>query len=376
MYLPSHSRHPTRPGIIAGAFVVSFAVNALASLGFGAIVRGGEGEVLDPDGLYDTFEVLAISESDAPDDERDIRQMVSLAPPPDDLAVRPDDADFEDRFDRTADEDTVNPDDDLSPDATEAPPAPAGMPLATGEPRPRQAADPRPPIAAPQAPDRTNPAESRGTPVPDDAIAAVTQLPDPDPAEDRDGPRDRRDGTEGNEDGAPSGATPEGSPTAPIDLSAFRPNPSDAIVRDTGSLSPSSRRNDHLALPEGERTQLNSFRSMYWSFFDRMQNRLSQEWDPTTVLRVQDPSGLLYGQRDRLTILSVTLESDGSLRHAVVDRSCGLDFLDAEAVRAFEAAEPFSNVPEGLKDERGRATFRFGFHVSYGRSPVIRRLDR
>jgi len=375
MYPTSHRRHPIRPGLIAAAIVVSLAVNALASLGFGNMVRGGDGELLDPDGLYDTFEVLAVGASDAPRDGREHPQMVSLAPPPDDLAVRPDEAEFEDRFDRTADEDTVNPDDALSPDPTEAEPTPRSDRRAAATPQPVMA-DSRPPVDIPYPRGSSPPtAPSSRTDDPGTTVAALGAIEAPADDDARDGRMAPRDGMEGNEDGAPQNSGAGGGPIAPIDLSAFRPSASDAIVQGAGAGT-ATRRNDHLALPEGERTQLNSFRSMYWSFFDRMQNRLSQEWDPTTVLRVQDPSGLLYGQRDRLTILSVTLESDGSLRHAVVDRSCGLDFLDAEAVRAFEAAEPFSNVPEGLKDERGRATFRFGFHVSYGRSPVIRRLDR
>ena len=82
MHHRSHSRHPLRPGVLGGALLVSLVVNAAASLGFTSMVRGGDGEVLDPDGVYDTFEVIAVSASDAPDrSPDDVRQMVSLAPP-------------------------------------------------------------------------------------------------------------------------------------------------------------------------------------------------------------------------------------------------------------------------------------------------------
>ena len=47
-------------------------------------------------------------------------------------------------------------------------------------------------------------------------------------------------------------------------------------------------------------------------------------------------------------MLSVTLDTEGRVRDLVVTRSSGLDFLDAEAMQAFEKAQPFSNPPRAL----------------------------
>jgi TonB family protein len=167
------------------------------------------------------------------------------------------------------------------------------------------------------------------------------------------------------------GGIPE--PAPPINFGAFAPgfgNPGAAIA------APPTRRSDHLDLPEGERTELNSVRSLYWSFFNRMHQALEREWDPHSVFAIHDPSFQLYGQQDRYTILRVTLNSEGGLRQAFVERSSGLDFYDDEAIRTFRAAAPFPNVPEGLKDESGNATFTFGFNFTFrSGSSFVRRLD-
>ncbi|MBM4387786.1 MAG: energy transducer TonB, partial [Deltaproteobacteria bacterium] len=75
----------------------------------------------------------------------------------------------------------------------------------------------------------------------------------------------------------------------------------------------------------------------------------------------KDPYGKIYGFKDRLTILRVTIDSDGNLKRLETVKECGLDFLDIEAVKAFKEAQPFHNPPKGLLDEHGLITFNFGF---------------
>ena len=158
----------------------------------------------------------------------------------------------------------------------------------------------------------------------------------------------------------------------PFDLGMLRPTAGNAGA----AIAAGTRRSDHLDLPEGERTALNSTRSLYWSFFNRLHQRIEREWDPNAAFAIHDPSFALYGQTDRYTILRVTLQADGALRHAFVERSSGLDFYDDEAIRAFRAAAPFGSVPEGLKDERGLATFDFGFYFTFRtRNAFVRRVE-
>ncbi|MCB9637936.1 MAG: energy transducer TonB [Myxococcales bacterium] len=114
---------------------------------------------------------------------------------------------------------------------------------------------------------------------------------------------------------------------------------------------------------EGEETLLNSRQWLYATFFNRVKRFVSQHWDPAPVYQRRDPYGNVYGVKDRLTVLQVTLSPDGGLLSAAVHRSSGLAFLDKEAVRAFKAAQPFQNPPKGLRDADGKIRFRFSFFV-------------
>jgi len=49
------------------------------------------------------------------------------------------------------------------------------------------------------------------------------------------------------------------------------------------------------------------------------------------------------------------------VRKLELARSCGLSFLDDEAMRALNAAGPFPNPPEGMKDQAGLIHIKFGF---------------
>lgn len=114
---------------------------------------------------------------------------------------------------------------------------------------------------------------------------------------------------------------------------------------------------------EDERTLLNRRRVSYADFYERIKLGVVAHWNPISVYRRRDPSGRIYGVEDRLTVLNVTLRGDGTLAKLYVERSSGLDFLDEEAVRAMNAAVPFPNPPEGLKDLNGQVNFRFAFQV-------------
>ena len=112
---------------------------------------------------------------------------------------------------------------------------------------------------------------------------------------------------------------------------------------------------------EGETTLVNSRSFKYWEFFQRVKERVRQEWDPVTPYRRRDPTGEIFGKKDRLTILGVILDSNGNIERLEVLRRSGLPFLDEEAIRAMKQAAPFVNPPKGLADENGKIAFRFGF---------------
>ncbi|AKU89802.1 Putative TolA protein [Vulgatibacter incomptus] len=143
--------------------------------------------------------------------------------------------------------------------------------------------------------------------------------------------------------------------------------PSAAVVdRITGAPAP-----DHVeGVDEGEGTFLNTREWRFASFMNRLKAGVARTWDPSAVARVRDPSGNIYLWKDRYTLLSVTLREDGSLEGAYVEKSSGVDFLDREAMAAFERAQPFPHPPKGLMGEDGRIHFQFGFFIDTNRGGI------
>lgn len=129
------------------------------------------------------------------------------------------------------------------------------------------------------------------------------------------------------------------------------------------SGSPSS---DYVeGVPEGDGTYLNTKEFKYATFFIRVKDSVEGYWRDITQreYRRRDPTGRVYGQRDRATLLSIVLDRSGELDSVSVARSCGLDFLDQAAMQAIRAAEPFPNPPDGISEDDGTIRFNFQFVV-------------
>ena len=124
---------------------------------------------------------------------------------------------------------------------------------------------------------------------------------------------------------------------------------------------------DHVeGVDVGDSTFLNTREWKYAGFFNRVKQNVAEVWNPMDAARVRDPTGSRYFNKDRTTVLSVTLNPQGTITEIKVARTSGLDFLDQTAIDAFEKAQPFVNPPPGLADARGDIRFTFGFHVSTG----------
>jgi TonB family protein len=165
------------------------------------------------------------------------------------------------------------------------------------------------------------------------------------------------------------GAEPEGSEGRAGAEGAVNLIPSPAVL---DSISGAAA-NDHLQdVDEGDGTFLNTREWKYASFFNRVKQSVGQQWNPNAQLRLRDPTLQVYGGRDRQTLLQVTLTADGHLKEAWVERSSGLDFLDLEAVKAFERAQPFPNPPSGLVAADQTVHFQFGFYLEMSGRPGLR----
>ena len=134
--------------------------------------------------------------------------------------------------------------------------------------------------------------------------------------------------------------------------------------------------NDALQdVDDGKATLLNSKRWRYASFFNRVKRQVAQNWRPGQAYRRRDPTGNVYGFKDRLTILRVKLRPSGGLESLHLEKPSGLAFLDDVAMTAFRLAEPFPNPPRGLVDQKtGMISFRFGFLFEISRRPSFQIL--
>ena len=116
----------------------------------------------------------------------------------------------------------------------------------------------------------------------------------------------------------------------------------------------------------GDFTALNSKKWKFASFFNRMKRQVAQNWHPDTVYMRRDPTGKVYGAKNRVTVLEVSLKPNGTLANIVVSQPSGVGFLDQEAINAFQKAQPFPNPPSGLVVSNAKLiTFSFGFHFQF-----------
>jgi TonB family protein len=128
-----------------------------------------------------------------------------------------------------------------------------------------------------------------------------------------------------------------------------------AIGKGSGSM-------DYLKdVDDGESTALNSKKWKHAPFFNRIKRAVANEWHPEVVYVRHDPSGNVYGVKDRVTVLRVHLAPDGKLAAWTVLQSSGVDFLDDEAIDAFRKAAPFPNPPKDLVETDGQIHFNFAF---------------
>lgn len=124
---------------------------------------------------------------------------------------------------------------------------------------------------------------------------------------------------------------------------------------------------------EGDETLLSTNEWKYASFFLRVKQQIEQNWHPDIAFLTHDPTGRIYGYKDRETVVKVVLYPDGSLKDTFIIKPSGAPFLDREAVRAIKAASPFPNPPKPLIDpEKNIIVFNCAFLVEVGSGPILR----
>jgi TonB family protein len=166
----------------------------------------------------------------------------------------------------------------------------------------------------------------------------------------------------------PGGGQPGGMPSAVPGMAALLPN-QQQIARAIGSGT-----EDHLKdVDEGDETALNAKKWKFASFFNRVKAQVREHWKPADVYRRRDPTGAIYGNKDRYTLLRVQLKADGSLASVALEQPSGIEFLDDEAIEAFKSAQPFPNPPKQLVEaSTGLIDFKFGFYFELSGTPQMK----
>ncbi len=297
-------------------------------------------------------------------------QVVEITKPK--IEARPDNARYVSEYDSRVDKETVarGSTEEMveRPGPRELPPS--ANPLAP--PRPDTPPPPAEPDAIPSLERRESPGAlsmrkpglpetEPAPPIPESGVRnGSDEAPSPDGLTPRRGQRFTESTREAPSDQTGHGG--EGPATAPPTVPDLRPS-QDMLSRVVGGGSV-----DKLdGVESGETTALNAKRWKYATFFNRMKRQVAQNWHPDQVYLRRDPTGNIYGPKDRITILKVALKRDGSVARIYISKASGVDFLDDEAVRAFQAAQPFPNPPIALVDDHDQLiTFSFGFHFQIG----------
>ena len=125
-------------------------------------------------------------------------------------------------------------------------------------------------------------------------------------------------------------------------------------------------------VPVGDETILNTRAYKHGWFFNRVVGALYQNWRVQEAHRSNDPSGKVYGIRDRHTVVFAILNRKGELIDIAISKSSGAPHLDDEAIAAFRRAQPFPNPPEALVNEKGHIEFPMGFNLRLGQPEFFR----
>jgi TonB family protein len=128
-------------------------------------------------------------------------------------------------------------------------------------------------------------------------------------------------------------------------------------------------------IEEGKKSLLDSKEHLYASFFSRMRGRILEHWSAQKAIDRNDPSGSRLGGLAHTTVVRIHLDSSGAIDKLSFERESGIDYLDAEAIRALKAAGPFPNPPPGLF-ENGEFVITVAFTVEPDGSARIFRRGR
>lgn len=142
------------------------------------------------------------------------------------------------------------------------------------------------------------------------------------------------------------------------------------VQREKGGGGPGgdvSQTRDYLPDKEaGMETLLSTREFVYYTYYNRIRNQLSQYWEPKIkqkILALFKQGRRIASTQDRITKVQIVLDSKGLLLKVQVLGESGVQDLDQVAVEAFRAAAPFPNPPKGIIDSDGTVKILWDFVI-------------
>jgi TonB family protein len=142
------------------------------------------------------------------------------------------------------------------------------------------------------------------------------------------------------------------------------PDPT-AEQKATGDGNEVSRTDDHLKdIPTGMQTMLSTREFVYYSYYNRIKDKLRQYWEPKIKEKFEKTireGRQIASEGDKITKVVIILNEKGTLIGVQILSASGVVDLDDAAVEAFRAAAPFPNPPKGIVEEDGTIKIRWDF---------------
>lgn len=134
-----------------------------------------------------------------------------------------------------------------------------------------------------------------------------------------------------------------------------------------GNGTETSQTRDYLkGRDPGLQTMLSTREFVYYTYYNRIRNQLSQHWESTIKVKmaaIYRQGRSIASDSDKITKVLITLNNQGTLMRVQVMSESGVRDLDDAAVEAFRLAAPFPNPPKGIVDADGTIKIRWDFVI-------------
>jgi protein TonB len=128
-----------------------------------------------------------------------------------------------------------------------------------------------------------------------------------------------------------------------------------------------SQTRDYLPNKEvGMETLLSTHEFVYYTYYNRIRNQLSQYWEPKIKVKIMNlfkKGRRVASTSDHITKVLIVLDRNGTLIKVQIMGESGISDLDDVAVEAFRLAAPFPHPPKGIIDGDGTIKVRWDFIV-------------